>query len=73
MPRGAEKIYIWPTLQSPFCIQFAVSEEELWRAVLLWAKRGSGVNKPTNQWTEEDNDKIREVRNSDQCIFKSIK
>lgn len=40
--------------------QFAVSEEELWRAVLLWAKRGSGVNKPTNQWTEEDNDKIRE-------------
>ena len=56
-----------------FCIQFAVSEEELWRAVLLWAKRGSGVNKPTNQWTEEDNDKIREVRNSDQCIFKSIK
>ena len=43
-------------------IQFAVSEEELWRAVLLWAKRGSGVNKPTNQWTEDDNDKIKEVK-----------
>ena len=43
-------------------IQFAVSEEELWRAVLLWAKRNSGVNKPTRQWTEEDNNKIREVK-----------
>ena len=42
--------------------QFAVSEEELWRAVLSWAKRSSGVSKPTNQWTEKDNDKIREVR-----------
>ena len=42
--------------------QFAVSEEELWRAVLSWAKRSSGVRKPTNQWTDEDNDKIREVR-----------
>ena len=38
-----------------------MTEEELWRAVLLWAKRNSGVNKPTNQWTEEDNNKIREV------------
>ncbi|KAM7440204.1 hypothetical protein ABFA07_010517 [Porites harrisoni] len=41
--------------------QFAVSEEELWRAVLSWAKRSSGVSKPTNQWTEKDNDKIRET------------
>ena len=43
-------------------IQFAVSEEDLWRAVLLWAKRNFGVNKPTRQWTEEDNNKIREVK-----------
>ena len=43
-------------------MQFAVSEEDLWHAVLLWAKRNSGVNKPTNQWTEEDNNKIREVK-----------
>ncbi|XP_029179236.2 uncharacterized protein LOC114977880 [Acropora millepora] len=41
--------------------QFAVSEEELWRAVLSWAKRKCHVNKPINQWTEEDNSKIREA------------
>ncbi|XP_068752362.1 serine-enriched protein-like [Montipora capricornis] len=41
--------------------QFAVSEEDLWRAVLLWGKRKSGVNKPTNQWSEEDKANIREA------------
>ncbi|PFX20726.1 BTB/POZ domain-containing protein 9 [Stylophora pistillata] len=43
-------------------VPFAVSEEELWRAVLLWAKRATGVNKPTNQWTEEENRKIKEIK-----------
>lgn len=55
---------MWTLIVSAFfvTIQFAVSEEDLWRAVLLWAKRNSGVNKPTRQWTEEDNNKIREVK-----------
>ena len=55
-------LIVWCESSLFLTTQFAVSEEELWRAVLSWAKRSSGVSKPTNQWTEKDNDKIREVR-----------
>ena len=40
---------------------------------MLWAKRGSGVNKPTNEWTEEDNDKIKKVKDSDPCFKLQVK
>ena len=41
--------------------QFAVCEEEVWRATLEWAKRCAGVNKPTSQWSEKDRQRIMQV------------
>ena len=55
-------LHVSVTSTFSLAMQFAVSEEDLWHAVLLWAKRNSSVNKPTHQWTEEDNNKIREVK-----------
>ncbi|XP_048576494.1 BTB/POZ domain-containing protein 19-like [Nematostella vectensis] len=34
--------------------QFAVSENEVWRAVFNWAKKSAGINKPVSSWTNED-------------------
>lgn len=32
----------------------ALEEEDVWRAVLRWAKAGAGVTQPTAHWTEEE-------------------
>ena len=48
-----------------------MSEEKLWRAVLAWAKKRSGVSKPTNQWAEEEKQMIRKVLQSE-FLFKNI-
>jgi hypothetical protein len=42
-------------------IKFAVSEDDVWRAVLRWAKTNTGINKPTSQWSEEDRARINQV------------
>lgn len=36
------------------CPQLALEEEDVWRAVLRWAKAGAGVTQPTLHWTEEE-------------------
>ena len=33
---------------------FALEEEDVWRAVLNWAKYQAGVTQPTAHWTEEE-------------------
>ncbi|XP_077997903.1 kelch-like protein diablo [Glandiceps talaboti] len=38
--------------------QFALSEEDVWRCVLHWAKHQAGVNKPTFHWSDEDRRKV---------------
>jgi hypothetical protein len=34
--------------------QLALEEEDVWRAVLRWAKASAGVTQPTLHWTEEE-------------------
>lgn len=34
--------------------QLALEEEDVWRAVLNWAKYQTGVTQPTAHWTEEE-------------------
>jgi hypothetical protein len=34
--------------------QIALEEEDVWRAVLNWAKYQGGVTQPTAHWTEEE-------------------
>lgn len=41
--------------------KFAVSEDEVWRAVLRWARTNTGINKPTPQWTDDDRATIMQV------------
>ncbi|KAG8188652.1 hypothetical protein JTE90_026757 [Oedothorax gibbosus] len=36
----------------------AMEEEDVWRAVLSWAKHQSGVTQPTAHWTEEERARI---------------
>ncbi|KFM79229.1 TBC1 domain family member 24, partial [Stegodyphus mimosarum] len=36
----------------------AMEEEDVWRAVLAWAKHQSGVTQPTAHWTEEERARI---------------
>lgn len=43
------------------CFKFAVSEDEVWRAVLRWAKTNTGINKPTSQWNDDDRARIMQV------------
>ncbi|CAG0916691.1 unnamed protein product [Notodromas monacha] len=38
--------------------QFALEEEEVWRAVLAWAKTQASVNAATSAWTEEERQKV---------------
>jgi len=35
-------------------LQLALEEEDVWRAVLSWAKYQAGVTQPTAHWTEEE-------------------
>lgn len=35
-------------------IQLCLEEEDVWRAVLNWAKYQAGVTQPTPHWTEEE-------------------
>jgi hypothetical protein len=40
-----------------FCLmlpQLALEEEDVWRAVLSWAKYQAGVTQPTAHWAEEE-------------------
>ncbi|CAN8024106.1 unnamed protein product [Ixodes persulcatus] len=41
---------------SPKCL--AMEEEDVWRAVLSWAKHHAGVTQPTAHWTEEERARI---------------
>ncbi|RWS14833.1 Serine-enriched protein-like protein, partial [Dinothrombium tinctorium] len=36
----------------------ALEEEDVWRAVLSWAKQNAGVTQPTAHWTEEERTRI---------------
>jgi hypothetical protein len=35
-------------------VQLALEEEDVWRAVLNWAKYQAGVTQPTAHWAEEE-------------------
>lgn len=35
-------------------LQLALEEEDVWRAVLNWAKYQAGVTQPTAHWAEEE-------------------
>lgn len=35
-------------------LQLALEEEDVWRAVLSWAKYQAGVTQPTAHWAEEE-------------------
>ena len=37
-----------------FFHQIALEEEDVWRAILNWAKYQAGVTQPTAHWTEEE-------------------
>jgi hypothetical protein len=39
-------------------LQLAVEEEEVWRAVLAWAKNQAGVTQPTAHWAEEERARV---------------
>lgn len=39
-------------------VQLAVEEEEVWRAVLAWAKNQAGVTQPTAHWAEEERARV---------------
>nr|XP_018913693.1 PREDICTED: uncharacterized protein LOC109041728 [Bemisia tabaci] len=40
------------------CKQLALEEEDVWRAVLNWAKYQAGVTQPTAHWTEEERARV---------------
>lgn len=39
---------------------FCLEEEDVWRAVLNWAKYQAGVTQPTQHWTEEERARVRQ-------------
>ena len=38
---------------------FALEEEDVWRAILAWAKHRAGVTQPTAHWSEEEKSRVR--------------
>lgn len=43
--------------------QIALEEEDVWRAVLNWAKYQAGVTQPTAHWTEEERVRVGQQLN----------
>lgn len=41
-----------------FLFQLCLEEEDVWRAVLNWAKYQAGVTQPTAHWTEEERARV---------------
>lgn len=39
-------------------LQLCLEEEDVWRAVLNWAKYQAGVTQPTAHWTEEERARV---------------
>jgi len=40
------------------CLQLALEEEDVWRAVVNWAKFHAGVVQRTAHWTEEERARV---------------
>ncbi|XP_014661668.1 PREDICTED: BTB/POZ domain-containing protein 19-like isoform X2 [Priapulus caudatus] len=39
--------------------QLALEENDVWRAVLAWAKQQTGINKPVSTWSEAEKGRVR--------------
>lgn len=62
--RFAKEVIRIVQLSFRYLVQFDLEEEDVWRAVLRWAKHQANVEAPSEDWTEYERESVCKVRNT---------